>query len=153
MKITNKSALVLIPFLLAFTAAPSAFAQAASAQAPSKADVPPPPRLEKLEELPDPKGVSVSKPEPKTKVTEKRVVGGKGTEVQVKSGKSNYTVKTDTEVGNAPKGTVQGDANRAAQWTILEFGGKKEVKEGNPPDVLAPAPVKSAASASAAASK
>ncbi|MFZ6732854.1 hypothetical protein ACO0LG_13100 [Undibacterium sp. Ji42W] len=147
MKITNKSAMLLMSFLLAFTAA-----QSALAQAPSKADVPPPPKMEKLEEIPDPKGVSVSKPEPRTKVTEKRVIGGKGTEVQVKSGKSNYTVKTDTDVGNAPKGTVQGDANRAAQWTILEFGGKKEVKEGNPPDVLPPAS-KSAAPASSATAK
>jgi len=146
MKITKKSAALL--FMLACTAIPVVFAQA-----PSKADVPPPPKLEKLEEVSDPKGVSVSKPEPKNKVMEKRSNGGKVTEVQVKSGKSNYTVKADPEVGNAPKGTVQGDANRAAQWTILEFGGKKEVKEGNPPDVLAPAPAKSPATASSAASK
>lgn len=146
MKITKKSAALL--FMLVCTATPVVFAQA-----PSKADVPPPPKLEKLEEVSDPKGVSVSKPEPKNKMMEKRSNGGKVTEVQVKSGKSNYTVKADPEVGNAPKGTVQGDANRAAQWTILEFGGKKEVKEGNPPDVLAPAPAKSPAAASSAASK
>ncbi|MDP1976537.1 MAG: hypothetical protein WA071_28955 [Undibacterium umbellatum] len=147
MKITKKSASLLM-LMLTCTAT-----QAVFAQTPSKADVPPPPKLEKLEEVSDPKGISVSKPEPKNKMMEKRSNGGKVTEVQVKSGKSNYTVKADPEVGNAPKGTVQGDANRAAQWTILEFGGKKEVKEGNPPDVLAPAQAKSAATASSAASK
>ncbi len=120
----------------------------AMAQTPSKVD-PVPPKLEKLEEIADTPGVTTAKPEPKNKVVEKRSNGGKVTEVQVKAGNSNYTVKTDPEYGNAPKGTVQGDANRAAQWTILEFGGKKEAKEGNPPDVLPPAPAKQAPASSA----
>lgn len=145
MKITNTCAISLLALMLASTAV--------HAQTPAKAEAPPPPKLEKLEEGPDPKGISVAKPEPKTKQVEKRNNSGKVTEVEVKSGKSSYTLKANPEVGNAPKGTVQGDANRAAQWTILEFGGKKEVKEGNPPDALPPAPAKSAASASAAASK
>lgn len=148
MKITSKFIAAANSSLLAFT-----LAAPVMAQTPAKADAPPPPKLEKLEEGPDPQGISVAKPEPKNKVMEKRNNAGKVTGVQVKSGKSSYTVKADPEVGNAPRGTVQGDANRAAQWTILEFGGKKEVKEGNPPDALAPAPAKQPASASAAASK
>jgi hypothetical protein len=109
-----------------------------------------PPKMEKIEEIPD-SGITISKPEPaKSKMVEKRV-NGKVTEVQVKSGKSSYTVKANPEVGNAPKGTVQGDANRAAQWTILEFGGKKESKEVETIPTLQPAPAK-AASASASAS-
>ncbi|MDO8701975.1 MAG: hypothetical protein Q7J77_06080 [Undibacterium sp.] len=109
-----------------------------------------PPKMEKIEEIPD-SGITISKPEPaKSKMVEKRV-NGKVTEVQVKSGKSSYTVKANPEIGNAPKGTVQGDANRAAQWTILEFGGKKESKEVETIPTLQPAPAK-AASASASAS-
>ncbi|MDO9191573.1 MAG: hypothetical protein Q7U12_01590 [Undibacterium sp.] len=111
-----------------------------------------PPKMEKIEEIPD-SGITISKPEPaKSKMVEKRV-NGKVTEVQVKSGKSSYTVKANPEVGNAPKGTVQGDANRAAQWTILEFGGKKESKEVETIPTLQPAPAKAvSASASASAS-
>lgn len=112
----------------------------AIAQAPAKIEVPPPPKMEKLEDgFPD-KNLSVGKPEAKNKVFEKKNNAGKVTEVQVKSGKSNYTLKADPEVGNAPKGTVQGNANRAPQWTILEFGGKKESKEIEQPPVLPPAP-------------
>jgi hypothetical protein len=66
-----------------------------------------PPKLDKLEDGAADPSLSVGKPEPKNKVTEKRNNAGKVTEVQVKSGKSNYTLKADPEVGNAPKGTVQ----------------------------------------------
>jgi hypothetical protein len=90
-----------------------------------------PPKLDKLEDGAADPSLSVGKPEPKNKVTEKRNNAGKVTEVQVKSGKSNYTLKADPEVGNAPKGTVQGNANRAPQWTILEFGGKKKAKKSS----------------------
>lgn len=111
-----------------------------------------PPKMEKIEEIPD-SGITISKPETaKNKTVEKRV-NGKVTEVQVKSGKSSYTVKANPEVGNVPKGTVQGEANRAAQWTILEFGGgKKESKEVETIPTLQPAPAPTSASASAAAS-
>lgn len=109
-----------------------------------------PPNLEKLEEVPD-SGITISKPETaKSKMVEKRV-GGKVTEVQVKSGKSNYVVKANPEYGNAPKGTVQGDANRGAQWKVLEFGGKKEPKEIEPVPALEPAPAPAATKAASAA--
>lgn len=110
-----------------------------------------PPNLEKLEEVPD-SGITISKPETaKNKMVEKRV-GGKVTEVQVKSGKSNYVVKANPEYGNAPKGTVQGDANRGAQWKVLEFGGKKEPKEIEPVPMLEPAPAPAPATTKAPSS-
>lgn len=99
---------------------------------------PPPSNLEKIEDSAEP-AISIKKPESgKSKMTEKRV-NGKVTEVEVQSGKSHYVVKANPEVGNAPKGTAQGDSNRAAQWTLLEFGGKKESKDVEPVPVLAPA--------------
>lgn len=111
-----------------------------------------PPKLEKIEETPD-SGITISKPESnKNKMVEKRV-NGKVTEVQVKAGKSNYVVKANPETGNAPKGSVQGDGNRGAQWSILEFGGKKESKEVETIPTLQPASSTTpAASASASAS-
>lgn len=97
--------------------------------------VPPPPKLEKLEEGTE-SDIKLLKPESnKTKMVEKRQ-NGKVTEVQVRTGKSSYTVKPN----DAPKGTPEGDANRAAQWKVFEFGGKKEHKEVEPLPVLAPGP-------------
>ncbi len=96
------------------------------ASAQSKKDVPPPPppQLEKLEDLGESE-LKLAKPETKNVKTVERKEGGKVTEVQVRSGPSTYTVKES----KAPKGTQAGEANRAAQWTVMEFGGKKETKE------------------------
>lgn len=96
---------------------------------------PPPPKLEKLEEGPE-TDVKLIKPEGTKLKTVERKENGKVTEVQVRSGKSTYTVKPN----NAPKGTPEGDANRAAQWKVMEFGGKKETKEVESLPVLAPGP-------------
>ncbi|MBC3875490.1 hypothetical protein [Undibacterium flavidum] len=96
---------------------------------------PPPPKLEKLEEGPE-TDVKLIKPEGTKLKTVERKENGKLTEVQVRSGKSTYTVKPN----NAPKGTPEGDANRAAQWKVMEFGGKKETKEPESLPVLAPGP-------------
>lgn len=96
---------------------------------------PPPPKLEKLEEGPE-TDVKLIKPEGTKLKTVERKENGKVTEVQVRSGKSTYTVKSN----NAPKGTPEGDANRAAQWKVMEFGGKKETKEVESLPVLAPGP-------------
>lgn len=85
---------------------------------------PPPPKLEKLEEGPE-TDIKLIKPESNKLKTVERREGGKVTEVQVRTGKSSYTVKTN----NAMKGTREGDANRAAQWKVMEFGGKKESKQ------------------------
>lgn len=94
-----------------------------TASAQEKA-APPPPKLEKLEEGPE-TDIKLIKPESNKLKTVERREGGKVTEVQVKSGKSQYTVKTNA----AAKGTPEGDANRAAQWKVMEFGGKKESKQ------------------------
>lgn len=96
---------------------------------------PPPPKLEKLEEGPE-TDIKLIKPEGTKLKTVERKENGKVTEVQVRSGKSTYTVKPN----NAPKGTPEGDANRAAQWKVMEFGGKKESKEVESLPVLAPGP-------------
>lgn len=146
MKSLVKSSTILSLGLL-LTCAP--FVVQAQATPPST-----PPKLEKIEEAPD-SGITISKPEStKNKMVEKRA-NGKVTEVQVRAGKSNYVVKANPETGNAPKGSVQGDGNRGAQWSILEFGGKKESKEVETVPTLQPAPgatPTAAASASASAS-
>ncbi len=118
---------------------------------------PPPPKLEKLEEGPE-TDIKLIKPESNKLKTVERREGGKVTEVQVKSGKSQYTVKTN----DAAKGTREGDANRAAQWKVMEFGGKKESKQVESLPVLPTGPhstgktgatkVSPASSASASAS-
>ncbi len=92
---------------------------------------PPPPKLEVLEEGAPAADMKAGKPEQKNQVKDIRNNAGKVTEVQVQSGGSHYVLKADPEIGNAPKGTAQGDNNRAPQWTILQFGGKKKVKKLN----------------------
>ncbi|MES2106812.1 MAG: DUF2782 domain-containing protein [Pseudomonadota bacterium] len=119
------------------------------AQAKNKT-APPPPELERLDEGPD-SGVTIVKPEPRSKITEKRQKG-KVNEVEVKSGKSTYTLRGDPAIGNTAKGTPNGDANRPAMWTIKKFGGPKEVKEAEEIPTLPPAPGSVAAASAAAAS-
>lgn len=80
---------------------------------------PPPPQLEKIEEVDNPVTVT-SKPSTDTKIVEKRE-GGRVTEAKVKSGKSTYTVKPNTPAGSALPGDAAGSANRGPQWTVLEF--------------------------------
>ncbi|MBR7799447.1 hypothetical protein [Undibacterium fentianense] len=117
----------LVAALIAISASPLLAAQEKTA--------PPPPKLEKLEEGPE-ADVKLIKPESNKLKTVERKENGKVTEVQVRTGKSTYTVKPN----NAPKGTPEGDANRAAQWKVMEFGGKKESKEVESLPVLAPGP-------------
>lgn len=129
---------------------PLAFALAAAssavlAQGVGKADVPPPPPpARQLVEVLDNEAISTTKkPEPANKTTEKKNALGQVTEVEVTSGGSHYVLRPNPEHGNTPRGTPEGDANRAAQWKLLEFGGKKESKEKEvePLPVLPPAPV------------
>ena len=120
MKFIVKSSALLGLGLLLANLSLAVYAQSTAASAP--------PKLEKIEELPD-SGITIRKPESTTNKTVEKRANGKVTEVQVKSGKSNYVVKANPETGNNPKGSVQGDGNRGAQWSILEFGGKKESKE------------------------
>ncbi len=125
---------------------------AVSAQTPPPKVDPVPPKAEKLEEVSDlktDKELNIGKPQPKEKITEKRNNLGKVTEVEVKSGNSQYKVKPRSEVGNAAAGTLQADQNRAPQWTILEFGKKKPASDA--PAVSAP-PVESQAKPASASS-
>jgi len=121
------------------------------AQTPTKVDSSPP-KLEQIDEIRD-TGVSASKPKAteKEKIVEKRAVGGKVTEVEVNTGKSNYVLKANPEYGNNPAGTVQGTSNRPAMWKVMEFGGKKETKEHEAPPALAPASSTAESTAASAA--
>jgi hypothetical protein len=130
-----KSSLTLLTSL-ATTIVTTCFAISASTAAiAQEKTAPPPPKLEKLEEGPE-SDIKLIKPESNKLKTVERKDNGKVTEVQVRTGKSTYTVKPN----NAPKGTPEGDANRAAQWKVMEFGGKKETKEVESLPVLSPGP-------------
>ena len=85
---------------------------------------PPPPKLEKLEEVTE-ADIKVLKPKTENLKMKERKEGGVTKEVEVTSGKSTYVVKPNP----APTGTREGDAVRPAMWKVKEFGGKKETKE------------------------
>jgi hypothetical protein len=107
-------------------------------QKPSEA----PPKLEIIEQGSD-TPITVTPPKtPGTKITEKKE-GGRVTEVKVKSGKSNYTMKPNVPAGNAQPGDGTSSAYRAPQWTVLEFDlnkKKKTDKENVPEPAPAPPP-------------
>lgn len=107
-------------------------------QKPSEA----PPKLEIIEQGSD-TPITVTPPKtPGTKITEKKE-GGRVTEVKVKSGKSNYTMKPNVPPGNAQPGDATSSAYRAPQWTVLEFDlnkKKKTDKENVPEPANAPPP-------------
>lgn len=64
----------------------------------------------------------------KPAITERRE-GGRVTEVTVKSGPSEYTLKPNMPAGNAQPGDVQSNgASRGPQWTVLEFDLNKRKK-------------------------
>lgn len=147
MKTISKKMLMLwmLAGFASLTAPASVLAQAGTKVAST------PPNLEKLEEGPE-SGITIVKPEARNKITEKREKG-KVNEVQVKSGKSSYTLRGDPAIGNTSKGTQNGDANRGAMWTIKEFGGPKEAKEAEAAAALPPAPPPPAPASSTATKK
>ncbi|QYF94469.1 hypothetical protein KY495_04430 [Massilia sp. PAMC28688] len=113
---------------------------------------PTPPKLEVLEDAPNTKDgrITVTPPpkQPATRITEKKE-GGRVTEVTVKSGKSEYTMKPNIPAGNAQPGDAQSSAIRAPQWTILEFDLNKRKKaeaeatvDAPPPETTTPAKAK-----------
>ena len=134
MKSSSTSVSSLSSLIATFVMACFAISAPATVLAQEKT-APPPPKLEKLEEGPD-SDIKLIKQESNKLKTVERKDNGKVTEVQVRTGKSTYTVKPN----NAPKGTPEGDANRAAQWKVMEFGGKKETKEVESLPVLSPGP-------------
>lgn len=96
----------------------------AAAQEPAKADVPPPPRLEKLEEG---DAITIRPPESKNKITEQRGPGNELKEIKVKSGPSTYTLRPRRGTGNPPSDDVV-----LPEWTVHEFG--KTPKEADQPE-------------------
>lgn len=100
-------------------AAGNALAQQKPADKPSEQ----PPKLDVIEAGSDTPAVVL--PKAGTKITEKKV-GGVVTEVKVKAGKSNYTMKPNQPAGNAQPGDVVSNQIRAPQWTVFEFGQAKK---------------------------
>lgn len=111
-----------------------AFAAVAGAQAPAKS-----PPLEKIEEIGDDAITVTGKPDSEKKITEKREQG-KVTEVQVNTGRSSYSVKPNTPVGNAMPGDMTGSANRGPQWKVMEFDLGKKNKNQKEQDAADDAP-------------
>jgi hypothetical protein len=67
----------------------------------------------------------------------------KTTEVEVKTGKTTYTLKANPQAGNAQRGMLQGNQNSVARFNVMEFGGKKANKDATkdtPPTKFIPAP-------------
>ena len=96
------------------------------AQEPAKADVPPPPKLEKLEEGDGP-AITIRQPASKNEITEKRLPGNELKEIKVKSGPSTYTLRPRRATGNTPADDVV-----LPEWTVHEFG--KTPKEADKPE-------------------
>lgn len=128
----------LLGLWLAAAASLPAFAQ-------QRAEAPPPPRLEKLEEGQAP-AVTITPPSEKNTVTEKRAPGGKRTEVKVKTGNTTYRVQSADEPGNAQQGDGQSIAAKPAQVEVMQFdiSGKRKLQKEpvEPTPTLQPAPAK-----------
>lgn len=107
---------ILLTLPLVFAAAMPAHAQ----QPRERADAPPPPRLERLEEGEAP-AVTIPGGGPSEKsITEKREQG-RVTEVEVRTGRSTYVVKPLNPAGSALPGDAQSSTNRAPQFKVKEF--------------------------------
>ncbi len=115
------------------------------ALAQQRAEAPPPPRLEKLEEG-EPPAVTIRPPAERNTVTEKRAPGGKRTEVKVTTGKTTYRVQPAENPGTAQPGDGQSIMAKPAQVEVLKFdmNRNKQVQQEpvEPPPTLAPAPAK-----------
>ena len=130
--------------------APGAAAVAQQQPAPAPA------KLEVLEDAPNTKDgrIGAAPPPPKAeaaRITEKKE-GGRVTEVKVKSGPSEYTMKPNVPAGNAQPGDAQSNAIRSPQWTVLEFDLNKR-KKRPAPTVDAPPPDAAASKAAPPAKK
>ena len=123
----------------------AAAAASLPALAQQRAEAPPPPRLEKLEEGEAP-AVTITPPTEKNTVTEKRAPGGKRTEVKVKNNNITYRVQPADEPGNAQQGDGQSIAAKPVQVEVMQFdmsGQRKVPKEPvEPTPTLQPAPEK-----------
>ena len=111
-----RTPLLLTAFSLMFAASLPASAQ----QPRGRADAPPPPQLEKLEEGEAPAVTIPGGGQPERSITEKREQG-RVTEVEVRTGRSTYVVKPLNPAGSALPGDTQANTNRAAQFRVKEF--------------------------------
>ena len=109
-----RTPLLLTTFSLVFAVSMPVFAQQ------PRADAPPPPRLERLEEGETPAVTIPGGGQPERSITEKREQG-RVTEVEVRTGRSTYVVKPLNPAGSALPGDAQANTNRAAQFKIKEF--------------------------------
>lgn len=123
--------------LAAVLAAGPVLAQQAQAEKASSA----PPKLERIDDNAD-APITVVPQKPRTQITEKKE-GGRTTEAQVKSGKSEYTLKSHTPAGNAQVGDAQTGGVRAPQWQVMEF----DLNKRKPKDVEAKDPKAASADA------
>jgi hypothetical protein len=99
-----------------------------------------PPQLENLEEGEAP-AVTIRKPEQRGRIEEKRVPGGRVTEVQVTSGGSTYVVKPNDGTGGAYQGDLQSNTIRPPQWQVKEFDFvRSKTKEQEEAEAATPAP-------------
>ena len=93
----------------------------AHAQQPrERAEAPPPPRLERLEEGEAPAVTIPGGGPAENSITEKREQG-RVTEVEVRTGRSTYVVKPINPAGSALPGDAQANTNRAPQFKVKEF--------------------------------
>lgn len=96
-------------------------------QKPSSA----PPKLERVEEGSDAPITVTPAQRGRQKITEKRVDGGRTTEVEVSTGKSSYTMKANPPDAVAQPGDTASGSLRPPQWKVMEFDlFKKSQKQG-----------------------
>jgi len=132
-----RTPLLLTAFPLIFAAFVPAYAQQQPFQ---RADAPPPPQLERLEEGEAPAVTIPGGGQPERSITEKREQG-RVTEVEVRTGRSTYVVKPLNPAGSALPGDTQANTNRAAQFKVKEFDlSKPEDLKPQPQPQAAPAP-------------
>jgi ribosomal protein L21E len=133
-----RTPLLLTALPLVFAVSMPAFAQ----QLRERAEAPPPPQLERLEEGEAPAVTIPGGGQPERSIPEKREQG-RVTEVEVRTGRSTYVVKPLNPAGSALPGDTQANTNRAAQFKVKEFDLSK-------PEDLKPRPQPQAPQAPAA---
>jgi hypothetical protein len=129
--------------VLGITLLAAGLAVAQTAPAPSSA--PPQQKLEPIEEVETPITGKPKPPPPRGRVKEKTRQTERGTETEVDTGMTTYTVKQQTPAGNAVAGDVQsGSAVRGTTtFKVLEFDLNRKKK----PDDKEPAAAAEKASA------
>jgi hypothetical protein len=127
-------------FFITISAALCATPLVVSAQssAPSSDTLPPPPKMQRLEEGEAP-AVTITPSDNTQKTTETRRQG-KVTEVKVETGRTTYYAKPNDPAGSAMRGDAESDPSRPVQFQIGVFGRPKPAPAPEPVETLAPAP-------------